>query len=214
MSRYCNQAGCGAQIKASNKTGLCQRHYRPDNKGPARRCSSCNDELHKTNRSGKCGRCKSIAARNRVCKCCKKPLGTNNITGLCIIHYRESIGVSNPVHEAPARIPAFTLRQLMLAACKVSGVTEDRLCGEERRRPIVTVRQAMAIAGRTEFSASRIGRMLRRDHSTILHAQDRAQERMGEPNFADLVARITTEATAMKQRELNFAKAEVERLAA
>jgi hypothetical protein len=66
----------------------------------------------------------------------------------------------------------YSLRELAIATCQVCHVNFSDLISERRHRDIVRPRHAFCIAAHvfTRHSAASIGRYLKRDHTTILHA--------------------------------------------
>lgn len=70
-------------------------------------------------------------------------------------------------------IPRVTVRDILRAAEKASGVPVEVLIGPSRRFNLMPVRAACArMAVRRGFSLSQVGRVMCRDHTTILHHRD------------------------------------------
>lgn len=86
------------------------------------------------------------------------------------------------------------------AAAAISGFTAAELLSETRVAAVVTVRHAtMRVAQQlTHYSLTRLGRAFGdRDHTTIMHAVQRAEQRYGaDPDFRMLCDRITALAAA------------------
>ena len=86
----------------------------------------------------------------------------------------EAAGVEPPLHpEVAAAIIAPDPVELLLRAAALFWRHEpDRIIGPSTKRPVVTVRHAIAytLRNRYNWSFPRIGEALNRDHSTIMHA--------------------------------------------
>lgn len=87
------------------------------------------------------------------------------------------------------------IAHIIAIASAESGVSAAAILGRSRIPKIAHARQcAMVAAHRTGlFSSAQIGRVFRRDHSTILHAI-KAIERRADPDEADLIDTIALKA--------------------
>jgi chromosomal replication initiator protein len=103
----------------------------------------------------------------------------------CIL---RDMGVSFATFRGDLLMPQ---RALELAAREANS-TVSELVSPERLRHLYTVRYAyMAAMSRHGLSTPRIGRRLKRDHTTILHGLKRANELAERsPQFAALVERL------------------------
>lgn len=73
-------------------------------------------------------------------------------------------------------------------AAAISGYPVSVLRGPARDRPIYTVRWAvMAILRARGLSLATIGRLLNRDHTTIISGLERADRLRRDPSFTDLL---------------------------
>jgi chromosomal replication initiation ATPase DnaA len=90
-----------------------------------------------------------------------------------------------------APLPAQASAPIMVAAGEAWGVTVAELLGPGSARQVAAARFAAAalIRRRLGYSTPRIGRLLRRDHSTIVHALSRAAAL--EAADADFAARMS-----------------------
>lgn len=83
---------------------------------------------------------------------------------------------------------------ILSSVCQAFGVTKAGVLGRQRSAPIVKARQTYVYLLRqsTNFSLEEIGRMCGgRDHSTVLYAIGRAQNRMqSEPDYAEVVKQL------------------------
>ncbi len=73
-------------------------------------------------------------------------------------------------------------RKIMAECVEVYGITMKDLIGQDRSRPLVTIRQeCMAEIHRsTDMSIANIGRLFHRDHTTVSHAIRRSDWRAGK----------------------------------
>jgi chromosomal replication initiation ATPase DnaA len=89
------------------------------------------------------------------------------------------------------------MRHLVGLVAQEFGVAQDALLGESRQAGVVLARQVvMAIAHRTfGHSLKRVGRMMQRDHSTVLHGAARIMRMAADDHdFAARVDRLSNEA--------------------
>lgn len=106
-----------------------------------------------------------------------------------------------PDFTAPAEEarPPVDVGDIVALAEDVFGVPRQDLLGRARPRHIARPRQAVYIvAWRMGWGLSHIGRVLRRDHSTVSHARDMAEvfERY-DPSFAANLATLEARARAL-----------------
>jgi chromosomal replication initiator protein len=95
-----------------------------------------------------------------------------------------------------ARIP--TVAYVMGVVARRYDVSIIELLSDRRRASIVEPRHvAMFLARRcTLQSLPQIGRAMRRDHTSVWHAEQRVRQRMAaEPDFAALVEQLAAEIT-------------------
>ncbi len=79
--------------------------------------------------------------------------------------------------------PPVTAQRIIEATAELFGFTPDLITGGSRRRPLVEARQIAMYVTRnmTELSYPDIGRAFgNRDHTTVMHAVRKIEERMGE----------------------------------
>ena len=90
----------------------------------------------------------------------------------------------------------FDINYLIDAALSVSGVSEEVLLSGDRRREILRLRYAIIYIARHRgnMSYSAIGKVLRRNHSSIINAWNKARRLMSKDrDFRNLVERIEME---------------------
>lgn len=88
------------------------------------------------------------------------------------------------------RDPLYAQRALK-AAAEAAGARVDQLKLRWQQRPLVYARWAfMAAMYRRGASYERIGRLINRDHSTVIYGVRKAEKLMSRPDFADLVAKV------------------------
>lgn len=90
---------------------------------------------------------------------------------------------ANPVEVLPAGQADWparpTVRALIDRAAALSGFPPATILGSCRRSDIVLIRFAVIwVARRMGFSSALIGRVINRDHSTVLNGAQRAREMM------------------------------------
>lgn len=86
---------------------------------------------------------------------------------------------------------------LITIASRITGLTPSQIVGPQRHKPITRVRQAVAYvaAEQGKHSISQIGRMMNRDHTTIIHARRMVPEFMKrDADLRLLVERLFIEA--------------------
>jgi chromosomal replication initiator protein len=87
--------------------------------------------------------------------------------------------------------PRISVASIIAAVASRTGLTRNDIVSARRSPRHDTARQAVYLLARilTDLSLPQIGRAIGdRDHSTVHHGIGRAQARLGEPDFADLVA--------------------------
>ena len=98
----------------------------------------------------------------------------------------------------PDQAPQITAATIMAQTAQYYGLTIDDLCGSSRSRQLVTARQIAMYLCRelTELSLPKIGQHFGgRDHTTVMHAERKIRELMGErraiyTQVTELTARI------------------------
>ncbi len=100
-------------------------------------------------------------------------------------------GDDHPLDDAKLPI---TLKQIMAVVARYLGVTQAALVGSSRRQSLVVARNAVVYLARrlTPLSYARIGRGLgNRDHTTIMHAQDRLSAALpGDPALRQAIEEL------------------------
>lgn len=83
---------------------------------------------------------------------------------------RESIRSAIAVRVVNAR-PSYG--QILARACRLFRVTPAEIRGDKRSRKMVFARQFIAywVSRRTKLSSCKIGRLMNRDHTTVLHSR-------------------------------------------
>lgn len=90
-------------------------------------------------------------------------------------HRRKSTAVNDPM------IMVESVKGLVRAAAISSGLTEADILGPSRQRFVCTARQwVMFEAQAAGFTLPQIGRVLKRDHTTVLHGIRAERKRRGE----------------------------------
>lgn len=214
MKRVCSEPHCYAAIQHHNKSGKCNRHFVRARKHEVQPCVRCKQALHATTKGDMCGCCRSAIAQSRRCTVCDKRLSAGNKSMLCSVHYAESLG-RKAAHSMSfkAALP-FQCKHVMAATANVMSITAENMTGPCRDAYFVTARQIYSAICREHYSYPHIGRTLSRDHSTIIHAVERANARKGDLHFARLMVLVRDEAIAIKAGERAAIAAHVERLAA
>lgn len=64
-----------------------------------------------------------------------------------------------------------TGKEVALRVCKAHGITMDELCSDQRHKKLVLARHEamLAMSEETALSVTQIGRILNRDHTSVLH---------------------------------------------
>ena len=100
-----------------------------------------------------------------VCECCGQPLPSRRVTG----------------------------RQIALAAADEFGFSADEMAGAGRHRRLARARQIAAhiMRRRTRLSLPQIGRVLHRDHATVIHAVQTIDSLLStDPDLAGAYSRV------------------------
>jgi len=89
------------------------------------------------------------------------------------------------------RAPAQPIRNVIRAASAISGIPESELLDDNRAAHLSWVRFAIMAACQRYASYSAIGRVMGRDHSTIIHGVKRALTLgKSDPAFATFVSML------------------------
>lgn len=104
-----------------------------------------------------------------------------------------------PVAEVPTNRPPVEVGTIITLAAEVFGVSRRELIGPSRPLHIARPRQAVCIvASRIGWGPSHIGRVIKRDHSTVSHARDLADAfERHDPAFAAGLAALESRARAL-----------------
>lgn len=110
--------------------------------------------------------------------------------GVGAAHIRRVIN-GDPRISPPARDP-FLGKRAIAAAAKAVGASPEQLFLDWRNKPLVQARwAAMRAMDRAGYSYSQIGRIIKRDHSTIIYGLRRAEYAFQhDPEFAQLCVRV------------------------
>jgi len=211
--RKCSVDTCRDTLSRKNKSGLCQYHKIAAQRARIahliKDCETCGDELDITVKGSICGVCRSKAARASLKKCtvCAKTIRAENISGLCMDHYRPDAKRRRNAKQMP-----FTMDDVILAASRVTYTPVDQINGKSRPPWIIRIRQAIAHIAKAHYSFAEIGRRMGgRDHSTIGSSCEKAKAMIARnKQFAQLVKEIEREALAIADRERRI----IERIAA
>jgi hypothetical protein len=81
---------------------------------------------------------------------------------------------------------------IVALAAEIGAVEQDQILGKTRKRPVVRVRQACYLVARDyRYSYPRIGALMQRDHSTVIHGVGVADYlTRRDPVFAAFVAKL------------------------
>lgn len=205
--RACAYPGCRKTLHRRNKGGLCQYHKIAAARelNPIPLCAQCHGDIHRDNKTGICGACRSINGIRMKGKCsdCGRVLKAGNVTGKCILHVHPNSGTA---HKAKP-LPPYTVEQITETAARMTRTPIETLHGQRKRRWITRIRFAIWLLAEPHFSYGHIGRVFGcRDHSTIIHGCTVAADLVERDKlFAALVAGIKRE---------TLARQSVERLAA
>lgn len=93
------------------------------------------------------------------------------------------------------------VREIAVIAARLSGLPLADIAGKTRLQPIARVRQAVyLIAYEHGHSMPRIGSILRRDHSTVLHGRLKAMVMAQEcPDYAEFIADLRAESATIRE---------------
>jgi chromosomal replication initiation ATPase DnaA len=103
--------------------------------------------------------------------------------------YREEIR-SMPEKVGPVLVKPINSRQLLLKTAEKFAVTPDLILSSRRDSHLVRAREAIVFVLRRQHGSSltRIGKVLNRHHTTVLHAEIQAAERYKNlPTFREAV---------------------------
>jgi len=106
-------------------------------------------------------------------------------------HIREAQSELDRLSELRLEIAGHpSLRNLIVAVCTVYGISRDELSSELRTRAYVRARKHLCYIARRDFGASlhQLGRILNRDHTTIIHYSRSAGKNPG--TFKDETAAL------------------------
>lgn len=99
------------------------------------------------------------------------------------------------IRDSLAKItePGRPVLSIVRRAFEITGIEAETILSPSREPAVCWVRFAVVLAAhRAQLSYAQIGRTLRRDHSTIMHAANRARELMqADDGFAALVEVLT-----------------------
>jgi len=106
----------------------------------------------------------------------------------------------------------FAMDDVIAAASRVTYTPVAQINGKERPPWLTRIRQAISQIAERHYSFTKIGEAMGgRDHSTIIHACERAEAMIAKDKlFAQLVKEIEREALAIADRERRI----IERIAA
>jgi chromosomal replication initiation ATPase DnaA len=99
--------------------------------------------------------------------------------------------------------PGERFADIVTACAAEFGTTREQILGESREAPVVMARFAAMTLGRRllGYSLPRIGRLLRRDHTTVLHGIRRiARMAAADTDLAARLDRLATSITRKQQR--------------
>ena len=94
-------------------------------------------------------------------------------------------------HDGPIRAgdEPLTMRMIMSAVSKVSGISEESLSGSRRNRSVARPRQLalyLSTTLLTHRSFPEIGKFYNKDHTTVIHARKKVEELLEtDPDFAE-----------------------------
>ena len=179
---------CGSKLATVNTTDQCFRHQvRPTDEEVIGPPIATQGQLHEQKKQiiGKCEGCgelKVIAALGRCWRCYqRKRRGRPDVFAA----KDEAVAMAFRTDLKPA--------DTIVAAGAVFGVTREELLGSERTRLFVQARHVAMYLLRTDLGMSlpEIGERLNRDHTTVLHACRKVEEKLKrEPTLWALVDKI------------------------
>lgn len=133
-------------------------------------------------------------------------MAQDEVARLAISDLRARIIVLEGRGPVPLLLPPGEgIGRVLTAVSLEFGVTLEDLLSERRQAPIAEARQAaMALAQRClSYSLPKIGRLLRRDHTTVLHGiRCMARRCAADPDFAARLDRLAADIHNPKKKEL------------
>lgn len=155
------------------------------------------------------GRVKS-ALRYMDCKLSPAEVIARNKARLAPIN---ALRAPKPMIVKPA--PPYSIFDLIRAAHFITAASIHDICGPRRWRYITRIRQAICHLAHEHYSFNHVGRVISRDHSTVMHGCRVAADLVArDVNFRRLVESIRNEALRAKARERQNIMASVESIAA
>ena len=202
-NKPCTTPDCKGWHSAFSKTTICRDCRNEVRRSKLRKCTCCGEYLAKETKGNYCSCCIAIRAEKakKRCKTCNEELQRENTTGFCWTHLvQKRLEKADEKTKRTSPRP-YTVAQLVKAASIATCTTEDEI-KHDRFRFFVRIRFAITKLARPYFSTIRIAKLLGgKDHSTIVHAQVRANELMADKGFATLVRTIEREALAIAEKE-------------
>lgn len=207
----CAHPGCRENLSNAARGNLCATHYNAKRRNDMRRCSQCENTIKNANKGGMCGPCKVMKSVRKCRDCGSDFLGKLTKCGRCQVCREKPkvVRIAQPLPPPPPERP-YSVGDLIRAACMVTMTKESDIKGPARHSWLVNIRFAIVHLANPYFSKCQIGRIMERDHSTIVHGQQRAIEMMNKAAFAGMVKAIDREARAINTKARN----DIERLAA
>lgn len=84
--------------------------------------------------------------------------------------------------------PSFALAYIVTEVCRYYGLPRDEIYGKRRHAKVVRARQMVMLLAREHrkhLSLTRIGQLMKRDHTTVMHGAEAARKRIAEdPDYA------------------------------
>ena len=205
----CHADGCEEWIGKENKSGLCREHkakvWRSENTD--RVCKQCSNTLHRNNKLGVCGRCKSINRQRAMKRCeCGQSLEPRNKSGRCFKCLHPGVALVTRKRKLKPN-PPYTVTELAKVASALTFTPISDLNGDKKPRRIARIRFAVWHLAEPHYSYPHIGRVFGdRDHSTIMHGCHRAAALLEtDKGFQLLVSEIKAQAIARAAREMRLA---------
>lgn len=211
-NKPCTTPECKGWYSPFAKTKICRDCRNEVRRAKLRKCTGCDEYLAKETKGNYCSSCIAIRAEKakKRCKACNEELQKENTTGFCWTHMVQNRAENAAEKVRPTMPRPYTMAQLIKAASLATCTTEQEIL-HDRFRFFVRIRFAIVKLARPYFSTIRVAQLLGgKDHSTIVHAQARANELMADKGFATLVRTIEREALAIA--EIN--RINIERIAA
>ena len=204
-ANQCAADGCEEWIGRENKSGLCREHkaqaWRAQNAD--RLCTQCSDTLHHNNKSGICGRCRSINRQRDMKRCeCGQSIEPRNKSGKCFKCLHPGVTFITRKRKLKPD-PPYTVTQLAKVASALTFTPISELNGDKKPKRIARIRFAVWHLAEPHFSYPHIGRVFGdRDHSTIMHGCHRAAELLEtDKGFQLLVNEIKSQTLARLTKE-------------